>query len=250
MESKSVEWKSLIYNLPNKVAKFLMNSLSDTLNTNANLSRWGKRSSANCKRCENRETVHHVLNACPMSLDEGRYTWRHDNILMYLAEAIQEGIHSFVDVIMYTDLKEERWTKEGISTIPLECTQTNLIPDICILWKNIKKLLILELSVPFEMNIPNAHEYKSNKYAPLVTDIEANGYSVVYLPLEIGSRGHISPDNATRLKRLLKETGSPVRLKQFQKNLSKLSIVSSFVIYYSKNSNKWETKLPLRVSKT
>ena len=46
----------------------------------------------------------------------------------------------------------------------------------------------------------------------------------------------------TRLKQLLKKIGKPVSLKQTQQNLSKLSIVSSFVIYYSKNANKWETK--------
>ena len=32
-------WKSLVYNLPHKVATFLMNSVTDTLNTNANLCR-------------------------------------------------------------------------------------------------------------------------------------------------------------------------------------------------------------------
>ena len=42
-ESKCTVWKSLVYNLPYKVAKFLMTSVTDTLNTNANLCRWGKK---------------------------------------------------------------------------------------------------------------------------------------------------------------------------------------------------------------
>ena len=36
LESKSVDWKSIIYNLQHKVARFLMNALINTLNTNAN----------------------------------------------------------------------------------------------------------------------------------------------------------------------------------------------------------------------
>ena len=62
LQEKSVEWKSIIYNLPHKVARFLMNSLTHTLNTNANLVRWGNVTSAKCNKCNNRETVHHVLN--------------------------------------------------------------------------------------------------------------------------------------------------------------------------------------------
>ena len=233
LQEKSVEWKSIIYNLPHKVARFLMNSLTHTLNTNANLVRWGKMTSAKCNKCNNRETVHHVLNACPVPLDEGRYTWRHDNILLYILETMQKGINaSNQDVDITSDLKLGSWSKQGISTVPLQCTQTNLIPDICALWKNEKKLVIVELSVPFETNTEKTHEYKERKYAPLISDIESKRYSVKYSPIEVGSRGYISPDNTKRLKMLLNEFGKPTPYKIFRDNLSKLAVTSSFVIYY------------------
>ena len=60
--------------------KFLLNSAIDTLPTKVNLKLWGKRASDKC-RCGRRETLNHILNGCDLSLQEGRYTYRHDNIL-------------------------------------------------------------------------------------------------------------------------------------------------------------------------
>ena len=132
-ESKCTVWKSLVYNLPHKVAKFLMNSVTDTLNTNANLCRWGKKISDKCKHCGNKETLHHVLNSCQTALQGGRFTWRHDNLLHYLIDLIHEGI-KHTEAQIFGDLDNTPFAKIGISTIPNECTQTNLRPDICVLW--------------------------------------------------------------------------------------------------------------------
>ena len=86
-----------------------MNALTDTLNTNANLVRSGKMISAKCKKCTNKETLHHVLNACSIALDEGRYTWRHDNILLYIVETIQKGVNELEESVQITsDLKAQR----------------------------------------------------------------------------------------------------------------------------------------------
>ena len=112
------------------------------------------------------------------------------------------------------------------------------------------KLLILELSVPFETNIQKIHEYKERKYAPLISDIESNGYTVQYFPIEVGSRGYISPDNTKRLKTILTEFGKPINFKSFRDSISKLAVTSSFVIYYAKNNPKWETANPLRVPRS
>ena len=64
-EETAYHWKSFIYNLPAGVCKFMINSLSDTLNTNVNLLRWGKKTTDKCKNCKNRETTAHVLSHCP-----------------------------------------------------------------------------------------------------------------------------------------------------------------------------------------
>ena len=228
-----------------------MNALTDTLNTNANLVRWGKMISAKCKKCTNKETLHHVLNACSIALDEGRYTWRHDNILLYIVETIQKGVNELEESVQITsDLNISPWFKTGISTIPIQCTQTSLIPDISAYWQDQKKITIIELSVPFETNTEKAHTYKESKYAHLIIDLESKGFTVKYFAIEIGSRGHITPQNKTRLNSILTEFGKPVPLKDFRNTMSKLAIISSFTIYYAKNNPKWEIKIPLKITPT
>ena len=58
--------------------------------------------------------------------------------------------------------------------------------------------------MPFETNIDDTHERQVERYLRLVSDIEETGNSVTYFPVEIGSRGYISPDNFTT-KRLAKD---------------------------------------------
>ena len=47
-----------------------------------NLRRWKIQCGAKCSLCGNsRPTVAHVLNGCPMALEQGHYTWHHDCVL-------------------------------------------------------------------------------------------------------------------------------------------------------------------------
>ena len=148
------------------------------------------------------------------------------------------------DTVIYSDLAGD--ARPARSTIPLECTQTNLIPDICIFWKRDKKLLVIELTVPFETNLHKANDFKSNKYASLISDIEANDYTVVVMPIEIGSRGFISKDNAHRLKKPSPCVGTMnVSSKTFRDKLASLAITSSFVIYSAKEEPVWKCQNPL-----
>ena len=223
-----------------------MDSVIDTLNTNANLCRWGKKISDKCKHCGNKETLHHVLNSCQTALQDGRFTWRHDNLLRYLIDLIHEGIKK-TEAQIFADLDIPPFKKTGASTIPNECTQTNLRPDICVLWKNLRKILLFELSVPFELNIDKAHDYKTQKYTPLLTDLEENGYDVTLICLEIGSRGFVSQGNEARLRKLLSVIDRPVKFKTVRHSLSKLATISSFVIYSAKNEPSWDVRAPLQM---
>jgi len=105
--------------------------------------------------------------------------------------------------------------------------------------ERVEKLVIIELTVPFELGIDKAHSFKCNKYAPLVSDIESSGYQVELIAIEIGSRGYISPDNIKRAKAIHKMCNKPVSFKNFRNNLSKLAIVSSFSVFYAKHEPTW-----------
>ena len=234
-EERNFDWKSVVYNLPHRISKFVINSVSDTLNTKANLVRWGKSMNSKCTACGNHETLHHILNNCTKFLDQGRYTWRHNNVLKFIYDHLKTSVKEGGE--LYCDLEGE---KGWHSTVPIECTVTNLIPDICVFFKDTKKLTVIELSVPFELNIKNAHTIKTNKYSPLISDIRQNGIEVDLIALEIGSRGYIDDSNMKNLKEIHKLIdNSVVSFKDFKNSISKLAIISSFVIFTARSDPTW-----------
>ena len=72
------------------------------------------------------------------------------------------------DPQIFCDLNKFRNGKT--STVPLVCTITNLIPDLCVFWENDRKLVIIEHTVLFELNAEKVHTRKSDKYAPIIND--------------------------------------------------------------------------------
>ena len=72
IQEDSITWHSIIFNLPRKILQFAANATINTLPTNSNLKRWGKRINDKCQMCDSKETLLHVLNNCPQKLD--RYT--------------------------------------------------------------------------------------------------------------------------------------------------------------------------------
>ena len=114
---------------------------------------------------------------------------------------------------------------------------TNLIPDVVIVDEKKKNVAIFELTAPFETNINARHEQKSDKYAHFVTDITTHKAEVE--AFEIGSRGYISPDNESRLKKLHKFCKPDVKFKTFRENISVLSFYCSFHIFLCRKDMDW-----------
>ena len=137
----------------------------DSLPTYSNLSRWGKRLSNKCPFCPNTTgTLHHILAHCPSLLE--RYTWRHNNVLKAILTTITTtGTGNFN---VYCDIGGQ--TIAG-GTIPPHILVTNKSPDLVIVWEDPKQILLIELTVPFESNITDAHKRKIDRYKALVQDL-------------------------------------------------------------------------------
>lgn len=73
---------------------FLIRAVYDVLSSPANLFTWGKVETPNCSLCSDRGTLEQILSSCPKALGEGRYTWRHNEVLKSIVDAISEGISS------------------------------------------------------------------------------------------------------------------------------------------------------------
>ena len=86
---------------------------------------------------------------------------------------------------------------------PSDICETRLRPDLILRSNKIKRLVIAELTVPWEDRIDEAHELKAAKYAELVEEARAKGWQVNYFPIEVGARGFPS----LALRRMFLELG-------------------------------------------
>ena len=211
--------------------KFRLSSCLDTLPTLVNLQQWGKSSSNLCPHCHNRHTTNHILNCCDSFLNQGRYTWRHDNVIHYIINLLNK-----ISNTVYSDIPGFSTSANG--TIPPNICVTSEKPDIVIIDEVKKTVDIYELTVPFDTRIDKAHDLKMDKYSHFLTDINSN-YTATVTAFEVSSRGQITRDNKLRLRKLHKLTDNSVKFKTFVKNISGLAILSSYYIFVSRKEVSW-----------
>ena len=167
-----------------------------------------------------------------MALDQGRYTYRHDNILHYIYNCIDKSKYR-----VFCDIDGSQTPNGG--TVPAELTVTNLKPDIVIINKANKTVNIVELTVPFEGNIKQRNTDKTNKYAHFITDIKTHTTTVT--AFEVGSRGYLTSENEVRLKLLYTYCKKDINKKKILSNISALAITGSYYIYTARKQPTWST---------
>ena len=72
--------------------KFLIQGVYDFLLSPPKLFTWGKVDTPACPMCSKPGTLEHIMSSCSKALGEGRYRWRHDQVLKSIAESISQGI--------------------------------------------------------------------------------------------------------------------------------------------------------------
>ena len=149
-EGQDMTWKSFAFNLNKGALKFILNSTLDTLPTKANLLQWKKTTSDKCCLCNGRQTTVHVLSACPVILNQGRLTWRHDGIVNYIAGCVDTAKYK-----VYADVSGHQ--TPGGGTIPADVLVTGDRPDIVIYDNKKMTLNVFELTVPYEHNVDRRH---------------------------------------------------------------------------------------------
>ena len=235
-EKENVTWQSMVYNLPKGILPFALKATTNTLNTPDNLRRWGKKKLANCSLCGNHCTLLHILNYCSISLNQGRFDWRHDSVLKVLTSTLLEGKPE--DLLIYSDLVG---FKINGGTIPGDILCTLERPDIVMLERNSKKIILLELTCSFESNIDAAHVRKVGKYQDLKEDLEARNYKVTLMPFEIGSRGQVTKRNRTALADIFKANQIKVKTGKLFKEMSKVAMLCSFSIFHAREQPTWSS---------
>ena len=134
----------------------------------------------------------------------------------------------------------------GGGSIPPNILVTNLRPDIFIVNETSREIVIFELTCPWDANIARSHEFKENKYAPLVADLSRR-YKVFNFSVEVSVRGQVSKPNKERIKAFLYRACSDP--KSISKSAvwvcSKVSLLSSFSVFSARNEPTWESPAPL-----
>ena len=188
------------------------------------------------KLCGNHETLLHVLNNCSTSLNQGRYTWRHNSILRHTLTTIKGLIGSENnDITIFSDLAGFTTTR---GTLPVNVIVSKLKPDMVIYNRHENSIHLVELTVPFETNINKAHDRKLKKYLDLVSDIADNGFICDLTCFEVGSRGLITPENVGYIAKVFSFVGAKPR-KTFLRELSKLALLSSYTIWNARQEPAW-----------
>ena len=189
--------------------RFLVQAVYDVLPSPANLHVWGKTETPSCPRCSGRGSLEHLLSSCPKALGDGRYRWRHDQVLRAVADSIATAIntskgHYKPKTIAFHRAGEkpniQARAKSGLLTsandwqlevdlgkqlkFPSRITSTRLRPDMIIVSDSTKQLIILELTVPWEERMDEANERKRSKYQELVDECRRQGWKTICEPLE------------------------------------------------------------------
>ena len=162
--------------MPRNIFNFSIQYLNNTLPTRKNLCRWAISQSSNCSFCLQSETLQHVISSCKSYLDEGRYTWRHNSVLLFLANKFS----SLKQCTVYADLPS--------FLSPCFITGESYRSDLLLLTdKNI--LYILELTVGFETNIQHNSDRKATKYSSLINDLSLSYSKVQFVNLSMSAIG-------------------------------------------------------------
>ncbi|XP_075893028.1 uncharacterized protein LOC142895694, partial [Nelusetta ayraudi] len=224
---RKVTWSNIMHADFHRV-RFLVQVVYDALPSPANPHVWGKSETPSCLFCSGRGSLEHLLSSCPKALADGRYRWRHDQVLKAVAETIASAIssckqhcapkkaipfikagdrpragppkttgllHTASDWHLLVDLGKQL-------RFPQHIAATSLRPDMIITSEASKHLIMLELTVPWEERIEEANERKRSKYQELVEECRGRGWRTFYEPIEVGCRGFAGRSLCKALSRL------------------------------------------------
>ena len=111
-------WSKAQSKLPANIFNFSIKYLNNTLATRKNLYLWDLSAAPDCSFCLQPESLLHIVAGCKTYLEQGRYTWRHNSALSFIAQTLQ----SINSAKLYVDLP-------GYFS-PCTITSDSLRPDI------------------------------------------------------------------------------------------------------------------------
>ena len=258
-----LSWKTLLA-MPQPLISFCVSATYDTLPSPSNLHRWRISTEKSCFLCGKSVcTSAHILGACKKSLEQGRFTFRHDSVLTVILSFLKEFLSSYT--VSSNKNRKIKFVKAGTAitksmkssfsgllnaapdwtvlcdlntklVIPHFLAVSRLRPDLILYSVSTKTCIILELTCCCEENIEQWHSEKFVKYDPLSKSMCSNGWETHLFPVEVGARGYCG----TSVKSCFSRLGfSGKLLRSFMKSLSLTAMKASYYIWQNREVKVW-----------
>ena len=209
-------WSSVQGNLSKNIFNFTVRYMNNTLATRKNFLLLKLSQTSDCSFCLLPESLLHVVAGCKVYLEEGRYTWRHNSVLNFVAASLQsvKGATLFVDLPSFPS--------------PSVITGDTLRPDL--LLETADNILhILELTIGFETNIKCNAERKEAKYSTLVKNLRKYYQDVKFINLSLSCLG-IYDQSCTKFMDMYNELKLESRHQKYI--ISKITNIAIRTTYY------------------
>jgi hypothetical protein len=179
--------------------KFAIKARLDLHPTNANKQLWGQQPDGNCRRCGQREDIHHILSFCSAYMPHK--TRRHDTILNRIAKSVR-----------YNNRNHQVFINQS----PPHIIANGLRPDIVVIHE--KEVIMLDVVVtsqhqPDALHI--ARRRKQDKYSNLALQYQLKGFQVTNDAIAFGDVGHNDWRNYTLLRKLGTPRNAAIRLMKW-----------------------------------
>ena len=242
---------------------FFLRASTDTLPSLTNQAIWKQIEDPRCPLCqEGAASLRHVLSSCKKALTEHRYTWHHNQVLQVISKWLEITLE---DVCKREPMKKKlfiQFCKEGETSntrkkeltsilrevqdltqqndlktklvFPQDICSTNLRPDILVTSRASKTILLIELTVPWEDRIEEAHELKMSKYEAIVTEARNKNWKAQCFAVEVGCRGFPGKSLAWMLRKI----GVPsLQRKKAIKEIAEVTVRCSRWIWLQRSSS-------------
>jgi hypothetical protein len=271
-------WENIIWGgISAEVFKFVLNASVNWVRTPDLLNLWNYKKSCFCILCGAQKcTLHHILSECSYSLNDKRFTWRHDSVLSLIWQALCPHIEhtnslqpkaprsmsipfvkagaaptktsSKKDAFLHMLSNANDWKMlvdlPGSNFVfPPEIYSTAERPDILIWSEHLQEVILVELTCPAEEGIQAAQMRKEGRYMTLLDNISrSTSWKPKLLTVEVGVRGFVA--NNTRLA--FNKLGLQRKdVSELCRKLSSTSARCSYTIYLAADSKVWDRSRPL-----
>ena len=114
--------------------------------------------------------------------------------------------------------------------------KSNVRPDMVLVSEKSKTVVVIELTVPFESNMGESHEFKLAKYEELMADLHKSGYKSQIFAIEVEARGLVGATAYILLKRL---GHASKERKKYLKQVGEAAEKASHWIWLKRNEKTW-----------